>query len=363
VTITISASPSAATAGGRGLELFARASARLRRLVPFDSAGWTATDPATLLPTNPGLVENVVPGGCALYWGRELAVDDVLRYRDLAGSAHPGGTLGAATGGDPNRSARFRDLLGPMGYGDELRAAFSTGTSTWGVVSLLRERGRAPFTPRDVDHVLRLGPAMTSGLAGLAVADRSGTTTHELDGPGTALYDAGGTLLSLDDRAAAWFTELGGTGWETGDHFLMSTVSALVAEAGVRVDGLASAFARLRTPGGRWLVLHASRMRSIGGGASTTAVVVEPAKPAQVAPIVIEAFGLTPREDEITRAVARGLSNADIAASLRLSVHTVRDHLKAVFAKVDVNSRGELVATLFADRARTSPPRSTHVDW
>ena len=32
-------------------ELFAGASARLRRLVPFDAAVWLATDPATGLPT------------------------------------------------------------------------------------------------------------------------------------------------------------------------------------------------------------------------------------------------------------------------------------------------------------------------
>jgi DNA-binding CsgD family transcriptional regulator len=52
---------------------------------------------------------------------------------------------------------------------------------------------------------------------------------------------------------------------------------------------------------------------------------------------------------EITRSVARGLSNAEIATELYLSAHTVRDHLKAIFGKVGVGSRGELVAKLFAD--------------
>jgi DNA-binding NarL/FixJ family response regulator len=78
-------------------------------------------------------------------------------------------------------------------------------------------------------------------------------------------------------------------------------------------------------------------------------VTIEPAKSSEIAPIIVEAYCLTPREQQITQAVARGLSNQEIAGELFLSSHTVRDHLKAVFAKVGVGSRGELVAKLFAD--------------
>jgi DNA-binding NarL/FixJ family response regulator len=68
-----------------------------------------------------------------------------------------------------------------------------------------------------------------------------------------------------------------------------------------------------------------------------------------MAPIIVEAYCLTTREQEVVRAVARGLSNPEIGAELYLSPHTVRDHLKAVFGKVGVSSRGELVAKLVAD--------------
>jgi hypothetical protein len=45
----------------------------------------------------------------------------------------------------------------------------------------------------------------------------------------------------------------------------------------------------------------------------------------------------------------RNLSTAAIARHLHLSTHTVRDYIKAIFEKVTVSSRGELVAKLFAE--------------
>jgi DNA-binding NarL/FixJ family response regulator len=48
---------------------------------------------------------------------------------------------------------------------------------------------------------------------------------------------------------------------------------------------------------------------------------------------------LTPRELEVLRLVARGLSNADIADSLFLSRRTVHAHLRAIFRKLVVSNR------------------------
>ena len=61
------------------------------------------------------------------------------------------------------------------------------------------------------------------------------------------------------------------------------------------------------------------------------------------------AHGLTSRERDICREVIAGHSTADIAGRLFISAHTVQDHLKSVFAKVGVRSRGELVARLRPD--------------
>jgi DNA-binding CsgD family transcriptional regulator len=58
------------------------------------------------------------------------------------------------------------------------------------------------------------------------------------------------------------------------------------------------------------------------------------------------AFGLTPRETAVTREVMQGKDTRATAAALRISEYTVQDHLKSVFTKVDVTSRGELAHRL-----------------
>lgn len=51
---------------------------------------------------------------------------------------------------------------------------------------------------------------------------------------------------------------------------------------------------------------------------------------------------LTDSEVVVTRLVAQGLTNREVAERLFVSQHTVSGHLRHVFAKLDVNSRVEL---------------------
>lgn len=51
---------------------------------------------------------------------------------------------------------------------------------------------------------------------------------------------------------------------------------------------------------------------------------------------------LTPRERQIAGLVARGESYRDIARELQISSHTVKNHVRHIFGKLDVNSRVEL---------------------
>ena len=105
----------------------------------------------------------------------------------------------------------------------------------------------------------------------------------------------------------------------------------------------------LSTSRGRWLVCHASCLRDADGRIDDTALVIEPATASEIAPIIVQAYELSAREQEITQLISQGFGTTEIADRLHLSPYTVRDYVKAVFEKVGVSSRGELVARLFAE--------------
>jgi DNA-binding NarL/FixJ family response regulator len=55
---------------------------------------------------------------------------------------------------------------------------------------------------------------------------------------------------------------------------------------------------------------------------------------------------LTPRQRQVARLLARGATNPDVARALQISLDTAKSHTHAVFTKLEVNSRRELVQRL-----------------
>ena len=54
-------------------------------------------------------------------------------------------------------------------------------------------------------------------------------------------------------------------------------------------------------------------------------------------------YNLTPREEEVGRALVRGLTNKQIALELGISERTVRFHLSNLYDKLDINSRAQAI--------------------
>lgn len=332
--------------GGRVRDFSLAAARSLERAVPFDGFCLVTMDPATMLPTGEVVENGLPPAATRRMAAIEIAGEDFNSFAGLRRSDTGVATLSDASGGELDRSLRHRELRGPRGLGDELRAALVMDSAMWGGLTLLRGSDQRPFSPAEVERVAAVSGYVTEGLR-RALLTAPSLANDDVDRSGSV----GALLLGRDNRisradaaALAWLRQLPNDG-----EALPAVITAVAARASQLVMGQGEADmiarARVRSDSGAWLLVRASVLGD--DEEALTLVTLEPAGPHELAPLMAEAYGLTERERVVTQLVAQGLPTAAIAQRLHLSPWTVQDHLKTIFDKVGTASRGELVARLF----------------
>lgn len=332
-------------------ELIHEVAERVRRVVPYDRATWALTDPETLLATDEAVVEGVLLD-CAVVLEtirHELAGDDVNLFDQLDRAGEAAASLSTATGGDLAASARHRVLLAPQGLDDELRMLARSGDATWATATLARASDAPAFTPEEVRFVGSVAAHLGRGLR--AALARTPLVTPASGGAGMLVVDADGRIEASTADAQHWLARIPSP--HEGDY--VPTPLALVAEhaqAFARgANDLRPARMRLPIPGDGWLLVRGDVLNAADGGAARTAIVLEPAGRAELVPLLHALYGLTERERSVTELLTTGLSTDAVAERLAISRHTLRDHVKAVFAKTGVSSRPELTALFGTERA------------
>src|SRR5207249_439843 len=94
----------------------------------------------------------------------EFGGSDVNRFATLATSGRQVASLDLATHDDRPASPRYRDIMRPLGLGDELRAALISGGRCWGYLCLHREDHELGFSPAELALVGRLAPHLGHAL-------------------------------------------------------------------------------------------------------------------------------------------------------------------------------------------------------
>ena len=321
----------------------------LRQVMSIDAAFFATVDPATILFTSV-IAEAPLGAATPLFLENEYGHDDVNKFTALASAGDPVRSLDQATAGDRSTSDRYLDVMAPMNLGDELRAALVSKSRCWGVLCLHRADGTTGFSEEDVALVRALAPHIAEGLRRALVVSGVVTSRAGRAGPGSSSSTTTWRSRSINDEAQRWMAELIDPAWvDVGNGALPAAVFAAAAVVALAEEGRAAppSAIRLRATDGQWLTLHASRLASVGG--AQTAVVLEPARPADVASIYLDALGLTPAQTRVASLVLLGRSTQQIVSELHISSHTVQEHLRAVFDKLGVASRRELVATLLGD--------------
>jgi DNA-binding CsgD family transcriptional regulator len=335
---------------GRGDDLVAfwrEATDALAGAVPFYATPCYYTlDPASLLATShyhDGLPE--IPSE---WLALEYYEADFNKLADVARSERGVATLHEATGGDVSRSAKYRLSIKPLGGEQEVLVSLRTRSGeVWGVLALYREPGQRLFDTEELKFLRAISTHLAEGARrGLLIGEAKDPEGPEA--PGLLVLDDRWQVESATPGVERWLAELADGDREVADR-LPAAVLSLAGRA-LRTAEHADApgevaFARVLSRSGRWLVLHGASL--VSEGRRRVAVIVEPAHPARITPLLMAAYGLTEREQAVTRLVLEGNSTAEIASTLVVSPHTVQQHLKNIFEKTGVRSRRDLIGKVF----------------
>jgi DNA-binding CsgD family transcriptional regulator len=219
---------------------------------------------------------------------------------------------------------------------------FRAGGASWGHIAMIRGENQPDFTDQEVAFVTRIGAHLGHGLREALLREAAASQPDRA--PGMIILGKDGSVLSATDQARFWLGQFP-RDRETGLQ-LPVAVDAVARRAVAQAQS-GPAYASVRLISGKWLTVHAAPMHTGSPNPTTVAVMLAPVTPAELEPLRLALHGLTPREREVAQLLARGASSEEIARALWISRYTVKDHVKAVHAKLRVGGRAELTARLF----------------
>jgi DNA-binding CsgD family transcriptional regulator len=326
----------ALAASGLGVsDLHAAAISLISERVSTELACWATIDPETLvISTMTNGETQIAPEYEPRLAESEYSADEPHRFASLARGKMALAKLSDMPERDRNRSLRFNNVWRPNGLDEELRVLFLADGACWGAAGMVRTG--QDFSDRETEFLAAVAPAIATATR-LAVRSEAGGQIG-VGHPAIVIVGPKGELRTVTAAAQEWQERLDQIA--PGRFMVMMQVMA----AGARTASSGGFRARLRDARGQWAVLEASPL--IGEDHDQVAVTIEPASGDHLMSLLLLAYGLTAREREICREVSNGHSTSDIAGRLFISSNTVQDHLKSIFGKVGVRSRGELVARL-----------------
>jgi DNA-binding CsgD family transcriptional regulator len=324
-----------------GTSLRLEAIADLRRVIGFDRYCWPVADPQTLLPMD-AIAEHDYGPGVPRALFLEYSGRDFAAKHELALRPGPATSLSAETGGDLAISPRWDEVMRPVGIGDVAVVACRDRLGTWGWLEAYRDRDDPPFGEAELELLGRVAGGFGSAMRRRVMVGAPAAPAEPRP-PGVLIVDQDLKVVSSTAGARAWLDAMPAAEVYAALGMLPAAFYAAASLALSRGDGRGT-HALSRTVDGRWLTIEVAPLN--GPHEGWVAVNLRTGTAAETFDLLCRAYGLTQRERAITALLLEGLDTRAISRRLSISSYTIQDHLKAVFDKVGIHSRGELVARL-----------------
>ncbi|MEV7574734.1 helix-turn-helix transcriptional regulator [Pseudarthrobacter sp. NPDC089323] len=333
-------------AGLHAADFCAAAGPLVARAVPSAAGAaatptWYSLDPGSLLINGVYGPDCTLDGAAQMRW--EYLDNDVNKSIEVARNPFGVQTLAEVTGGNPWRSAIYRDYMRDHDLEQEMVVALrDEAGQLWATVRLNRPAAMPAFDESDRQFMRSVAPLLAEGIRRGLLAG-TGSATPSPGAPGLVIVDPAGLPIAVSATAREWLELFpDGPASAGGLPLPIYAVSFATLSGGSPAGPL-----HLRLANGQWAALYGVETEMAQPGSA--GVIIGPADHAHLAPLTAAIFGLTPRELQVAELVVRGHATQRMAHMLGISPYTAQEHLRHIFGKVGVASRGELVAALFLE--------------
>ena len=310
------------------------------RNVGFDAYAWLLTDPETEVGSDPLADVPCLPELPKLI--RLKYSTEINRWTRLT---MPVGRLHADTGGQPELSLLWRELLSEYEVADVASVVFRDRFGCWGFLDLWRIGTGRTFSDRDADYLAAIAPGGTELLRGCQAQTFDASQNSRLpEGPVVLLLSPDLQVRAQTAETEDYLRALvppDGDGRPVPAGAYNVGAQLLAHEAGVDAH---AARARVHLSQGTWLSFRAARIAGGEARSRHIAVTIESASAAERIDMFSRTHALSPRESELVAGLSRGSDTRQLAAELFVSENTVQDHFKSIFAKTGTRNRRALMA-------------------
>ena len=287
---------------------------------------------------------------------RQYEADAGTTFGDLVRFGLPTGNLRAWWPRGFEHSQTYTAVFEPYGFKWVLDGVVRDAMRPWGCLLLIRNIEDPDFTRAEEALLGRVLPFIAHALRSEALRPRRFVRTGR---SALLVCSEGGDVLewSADaHRLAVWaLVDRIDTEASIGDgdfHDVRWQLREIVQDCVrqlERLDAGAPLPEIVRRNGWGEFIFRAYRLVGAGDAAPRIGLLIEQCVPLEARLLEnVNTLELTPRQKEVVLLTGRGLPNAQIARDMRITVLTLKDHLKDIYARLGVGSREQLLERITA---------------